>query len=133
MYDIIEFNNKYLMELREIEELDLSPPSWINGAWGMYNEIVFRFTSDDFFMNGASFKNQIYKNLPEIVTNSIKETKKTDEVYEITVTSKMEMGINKIYFYSFKNNNNGMYIEAKSSVGGGTSVYVYDTLYRIKE
>ena len=131
MYDIIEFNNKYLMELCEIEELDLSPPTWINVAWGMFNEIVFRFTSDDFFMNGASFKNQIYKSLPEIVTNSIKETKRTETIYEISVTTEMAMGMSKIYLYSFRKRDNGMYIEAISAIGGGTTIYKYDTLYKI--
>jgi len=95
----------------------------------MLNKPVFRFTSDDIFIHEASFKNQMYVSLQDIANNSIEETQRTDEIYEITVTSDMVMGISMVYFYSFKNSDNGVYIEA----GRGTTIYEYDILYKITE
>lgn len=62
----------------------LSPPSWIRGTWADEDGyLTFEFKSDDILMNGVSLKT-LNASVPGVGKVSMKESKKTDTVYEIT-------------------------------------------------
>ena len=77
--------------------MKFSPPAWIQGKWGDWQgdgTALFRFTSDDVVYMGKSFA-EMYT--PSAF--SMKETKKTDALYEIVFTVK---GAGVSAYYSFK-------------------------------
>ena len=64
----------------------LSPPSWIQGTWvDEYGAMTVTCTSDDVLMNNVSFR-VLYANVPGVGKASLKESKKTDSHYEISVS-----------------------------------------------
>ena len=65
----------------------LSPPSWIQGSWADepgFN--TYKFTSDDVLINNVSLK-LLYANVPGLGKASLKESKKTDSNYELSITA----------------------------------------------
>ena len=100
----------------------LSPPAWIQGAWG-YEDVelaikieAFRFTSNDVLLLGVSLKDIWNVNGPGAVKYSLKETKNTSSLYEITISASAggEKASGKL---SFKKGD-GTYIEAASNETG---------------
>jgi len=94
-----------------------SPPAWIQGSWGYDKYEVFKFTKDDFFMGGISFKTIWNVGAPGW-SISFKETKNTDSLYELTVTARAG-GETASGIYSFKKGD-GTYIEAAVNDEGTT-------------
>ena len=74
----------------EIEgKKELSPPQWIQGEWeydGIVYNVYFKFIADDVFFSLPYGSKTSFSNLYEDGKYSIDETKKTNEIYEITVT-----------------------------------------------
>ena len=94
----------------------LAPPAWIQGKWGAEGIEVFKFTSDDVFTMGVSLKT-IWNYNVGVSSVSLKETKNTSSLYEITITAKA-MGQESVSgYYSFKKGD-GTYIEAASNETG---------------
>ena len=75
---------------REIEgKKDLSPPQWIQGEWeydGIVYNVYFKFTSDNVIFSLPYGSITSFSDLYEDKNYSMEETKKTNEIYEITVT-----------------------------------------------
>ena len=100
----------------------LSPPEWIQGAWG-YEEVelairieVFKFTSNDVLVMGVSLKDIWNVNVPGAVKYSLKETKNTSSLYEITISASAG-GESASGYYSFRKGD-GTYIDAASNETG---------------
>jgi len=93
----------------------LSPPAWIQGSWGYGSYEVFKFTKDDAIMGGTSIKIYWSGGAPG-ASLTIKESKKTDSLYEITVTGKAG-GESGSGIMSFKKGD-GTYIEAAVEENG---------------
>ena len=112
------------------KEAKLSPPSWIHGSWGDEDGYVevFRFTSNDIFQLGVSLKT-IYGWTAGGAGVSIKETKNTSSLYEITITATDGKEKASAY-YSFKKGD-GNYIEAGWEETGDP-IASYEKLYKIK-
>ena len=112
----------------------LSPPSWIQGSWG-YNEggvkvVLFKFTSDDILSAGIVSLKTIWNVSVAGSSVSLKESKKNDSLYEITVTGKSG-GEKASAIYSFKKGD-GTYIEVAANESGDTlSASDYDRIYKI--
>ena len=112
----------------------LSPPAWIQGSWTdeAGGTVFYRFTSDDILQYGGeqlqeiSFK-QLGVYVPGVGGATVKETKKTDDLYEVTITASGG-GDSVSGFYSFKKGN-GTYIDA-GTAKTGTTVDVYVRLYK---
>ena len=71
------------------EKKELSPPKWIQGEWGdngIVYDVFFIFTSDDVIFSLPYGSITSFSDLYEDRNYSIEETKKTNEIYEITVT-----------------------------------------------
>ena len=94
----------------------LSPPSWIRGSWGVdmgegYGMFeVLKFTSDDMLILGQSYKTFYGTTTGPGVNFTMKETKNTSSLYEITITAKAGSEKESV-LYSFKKGD-GTYIEA---------------------
>ena len=93
-----------------------APPAWIQGKWGIEGIEMFRFTSDDVFSMGVSLKT-IWNISTGVSSVSLKETKNTDSIYEITVTGSAVGQGSASGYYSFKKGD-GTYIEAASNETG---------------
>jgi hypothetical protein len=89
----------------------LSPPAWIQGTWGLegFSNYDFKFTSDDIIALGVSFSQVYNANTPE-GSASVKETKKTDAIYEVTIETHSVVEGDWTGVYSFKKGD-GTYIE----------------------
>jgi hypothetical protein len=101
----------------------LSPPSWVQGIWELHPAnppFSYKFTSSDIIKieGGVEFSfNENYKNnQQEKVVYSLKETKKTNAIYEITITVEDEEFGTSTSFYSFKKGD-GTYILTALGVG----------------
>ena len=73
---------------------ELSPPQWIQGEWehdGIVYNVNFKFTSHDVVYCSVYSFSDLY----EDGNYAIEETKKTDEIYEITVTRNKSKKISK--------------------------------------
>ena len=101
----------------------LSPPSWIQGSWtdedGVFT--MWRFTTDAVYMGGHSLE-FIWSQSAGGASTTIKETKKTDALYEITVTADDGEGDKETSIYSFKKGD-GTYIETALFGEGETPDY----------
>ena len=95
------------------KEGKLSPPSWIRGSWEL-SGVTFRFTSDDIFMNEMSLKDLFNIHISGAGSTSIKETKKTDSIYEVTFSATAVGEGTESAYYSFKKGD-GTYIEIGSA------------------
>ena len=108
----------------------LAPPAWIQGSWGAVEggvgPEIFKFTSDDVLQMGVSLKS-LAASVPGY-TATINETKKTDNLYEITIKAKASGKESVSGFFSFKKGD-GTYIEFGVDETGSTSV-VYARLYK---
>jgi len=112
-----------------VKTADFAPPAWIQGAWtveGMDME-YFKFTSNEVIMLGHSLK-QMQVAAPGHAGATIKESKKTNDIYEITMMAKDENADVMSAFYSFKRGD-GSYIEFGASETGDTNVS-YEKLYK---
>jgi len=79
-------------------EKELSPPQWIQGEWehdGIVYNVNFKFTSNDVVFSLPYGSVSSFSNLYEDGNYAIEETKKTDEIYEITVTRNKSKKISK--------------------------------------
>jgi len=83
----------------EIEgKKELSPPQWIQGEWeydGIVYNVYFKFISDDVIFSLPYGSVTSFSDLYEDKNYSIEETKKTNEIYEITVTRNKSKKISK--------------------------------------
>ena len=108
----------------------LAPPAWIQGAWGAapggVGEEVYKFTSNDVLMSGVSLKTLAVSTPYATVT--ISESKKTDNLYEITMKVKATGSETVSGFWSFKKGD-GTYIEFGADETGATEVE-YGRLYK---
>ena len=108
-----------------------SPPAWVQGSWGVAEGGVgpelFKFTSNDVLMSGVSLKNYTASGVSGSVT--ISETKKTDNLYEITMKVKATGHETVSGFWSFKKGSDGTYIEFGADESGSTNVE-YGKLYK---
>jgi len=107
-----------------------APPAWVQGSWGAteggVGPEVYKFTSDDVLMSGVSLKS-----LPistPYATVTISETKKTADLYEITMKVKATGHETVSGFWSFKKGD-GTYIEFGADESGATNVE-YGRLYK---
>ena len=76
----------------------LSPPQWIQGEWeydGIVYNVYFKFIFDDVVFSLPYGNISSFSNLYEDGKYAIEETKKTDEIYEITVTRNQSKKISK--------------------------------------
>ena len=94
----------------------LSPPVWIQGKWGVEEHEIFRFTSDDVFYVNVSLKTIWNANVTGMASVSLKETKNTDSLYELTVSASAG-GEKASGYYSFRKGD-GTYIDAASNETG---------------
>ena len=107
----------------------LSPPAWIQGSWGYDGYEIFRFTKDDVFFGNYSLKTIWNVSVPG-ASVSLKESKNTNSLYEITITGKAG-GESASAIYSFKKGD-GSYIEAASNENGtNVSDYDYERLDKV--
>ena len=108
----------------------LSPPAWIQGSWGTapagVGLEVFKFTPNDVLQMGVSLKTYAVSTPSGTVT--ISESKKTDNLYEITLKAKASGKETVSGFYSFKKGD-GTFIEFGSDETGATEVE-YGRLYK---
>ena len=77
---------------------ELSPPQWIQGEWeydGIVYHVYFNFTSDDVIFSLPYGSITSFSDLYEGKNYSIEETKKTNEICEITVTRNQSKKISK--------------------------------------
>jgi len=107
-----------------------SPPAWIQGSWGAAPEGVgpeiFNFTSNDVLMSGVSLKT--YTGSGPGGYSSISETKKTDNLYEITIKAKASGSEAVSGFFSFKKGD-GTYIYFGTNETG-SAITDYGELYK---
>ena len=97
-------------------KVKLSPPAWIRGSWGVEDIEVFEFTSDDVLMFGQSIKLMNFSAPSGSI--SMKETKSTSSVYEITISVKSG-GEKAAAIFSFKKGD-GTFIDAAFIEAGET-------------
>jgi len=107
-----------------------SPPAWIQGSWGAapngVGPEIFNFTSNDVLMSGVSLKT--YTGSGPGGYSSISETKKTDNLYEITIKAKASGSEAVSGFFSFKKGD-GNYIEFGTNETG-SAITDYGKLYK---
>ena len=96
----------------------LSPPSWIHGSWGEGSIEIYKFTPNDVFFGGVSLKT-IWGIGVGGTGTTLKETKNTGSLYEITVTAKVMGKEMASACYSFRKGD-GTYIEAAADESGAT-------------
>jgi hypothetical protein len=107
----------------------LAPPAWVQGSWGVEGvvDVVFKFTSDDVLQMGILSLKALAVSVPGY-SATISETKKTADLYEITIKAKAA-GVEEVSgFWSFKKGD-GTYIEAGADESGATNVE-YGRLYK---
>jgi hypothetical protein len=107
----------------------LAPPAWTHGSWGNEGvvDVVFKFTPDDVLQLGqVSLKSLAFSTVG--YTATISETKKTDNLYEITLKAKAGNVEEVSAFYSFKKGD-GAYIEM-GAAEGGTTIVEYGKIYK---
>ena len=112
-----------------VKTADFAPPKWIHGAWTMEDMPMdyFKFTSNEVIMLGQSLK-QMQVSAPGQGGVAIKESKKTNDIYEITFMARDGNAEVVSGFYSFKRGD-GKYIEFGASETGDTNVS-YERLYK---
>ena len=91
-----------------------SPPTWIQGSWGMEGYEIFKFTTNDIFVWGTSLK-ATFQSVAG-VTYSCKETS-TSTLYEVKVTQKYLGSETAAGTFSFKKGD-GTYIDAATADEG---------------
>ena len=110
----------------------LAPPAWIQGSWAREagGNVLYKFTSDDvLYMGAVSFKTTYHVNYGA-VRLTLKETKKTDTLYELTITTNAT-GVETISnFFSFKKGD-GSFIEAGISAENVSIIEEYVKLYKL--
>jgi hypothetical protein len=82
----------------------INPPDWIQGTW-LYNQVGFRFTSDDFCAlqnNIASCNKEILKQTSDAGAYTNVEEVKTDSEYKLTMTFSSQSVT--YHFYKVSNN-----------------------------
>ena len=101
------------------KSVKLSPPSWIHGSWGVegLDTEIFKFTSNDVIYLGASLK-EIYNFTTVGGSLSLKETKNTSSVYELTYKASAG-GEKASAIFSFKKGD-GSYIDVAINEAGET-------------
>jgi hypothetical protein len=101
----------------------LSPPSWIQGSWtpeDVPQIVALKCSSDDVIWWGQSIKQIWGSNSSLGVGYTIKETKNTGSIYEITI--KASSGVDHAAaMFSFKKGD-GSYIEA-ATIEDGERIY----------
>ena len=110
-------------------EKELSPPQWIQGEWeydGIVCNVYFKFTSDNVIFSLPYGIITSFSDLYEDKNYSIEETKKTNEIYEITVTRNNSKKISK-----FTREDNGNHIqyylfdtELEGLAGANDAIYI---------
>jgi len=90
----------------EEPEGKLAPPAWIQGKWeyGNTSNYYYKFTTTDVFQNEQSLSEMYNVDVPGIMKMTIKETKKTDEIYEL-LGETTALGETQTVVYSFKKGN----------------------------
>ena len=104
----------------------LSPPSWILGEWECSFEMgtvevtaIYKFTSNDLIMTSdavGSVTISLRERAKYGVYSNMKETIKTDDIYEITLTASLGTEV----VHNFKKGD-GTYIEYTGEIDGNTS------------
>ena len=110
-----------------LEKRELSPPQWIQGEWkhdGFVYNVYFKFTSNDVIFALPYGSISSFNDLYEDGNYAIEETKKTDEIYEITVTRNQSKKISK-----FTKGDDGTHIQYypfdTDAVGGLANDVIY--------
>jgi len=109
----------------------LSPPSWLQGNWGDENGIIviYKVTKDDVFMMGKSLKTYVNQSGGG-ASASLKETKNTSSLYELTIKADDGEGTKASFIWSFKKGD-GTYIDAAFiETGNAPAADDYDKLYK---
>ena len=88
----------------------LSPPSWIQGTWGVTGIAEITFTSNDVIYDDMSIVEVFSVNITGVIKNTIKETKNTSSLYEFVATSTEAGKKTETMNFSFKKGD-GTYIE----------------------
>ena len=112
----------------------LSPPSWILGEWEWsYEDDLqyicrnYKFTSNDLISSSTHERDDmvhsgtvvlVFSEINKSPHISVKETKKTDNIYEVTVSTRYA-GTEEDAVYSFKKGD-GTYIEEDTGNGNYT-------------
>ena len=97
----------------------LSPPSWLHGSWGVegLGMEIFKVTSNDVIYMGVSLKD-MYNITTVAGSVSLKETKNTSSIYELTYKASAG-GERASAIFSFKKGD-GTYIDIAINEAGET-------------
>jgi hypothetical protein len=105
----------------------LAPPAWVQGSWGDEGVLIFKFTSDDVLQLGLVSLKSLAVSVPGY-TATISETKKTADLYEITIKAKAGNVESVAWFWSFKKGD-GTFLEYGADESGATTVE-YAKMYK---
>jgi hypothetical protein len=100
-------------------KVKLSPPSWLQGSWGAegLGMEIFKVTSNDVIYMGVSLK-EVYNFKTVGGSLSLKETKNTSSIYELTYKASAG-GERASAIFSFKKGD-GTYIDIAINEAGET-------------